>query len=135
MNFSSPIRRRTASAALLALAAGRVLASCQRYCLASTAYAQSRADVLNRAFLALQKAGQWVKSRPREAATLLSTAWGLDAATIEQAKQPAQLPGARGGACGAAGAATHCRYLLRRKAVAEKNQRAGRGAVSAGSLR
>jgi sulfonate transport system substrate-binding protein len=85
MNFSSPIRRRTASAALLALAAGRVLASCQRYYLASTAYAQSRADVLNRVFLALQKAGQWVKANPREAATLLSTAWGLDAATIEQA--------------------------------------------------
>jgi sulfonate transport system substrate-binding protein len=67
------------------LADGRDLASYQRYYLASTPYAQSRADVLQRVFAELQKAGQWVKGSPKEAATLLASAWGLDAGTIEQA--------------------------------------------------
>lgn len=67
------------------LADGRDLASYQRYYLASTPYAKARPDVLGRIYTELQKAGQWVKASPKDAATLLAGAWGLDAATIEQA--------------------------------------------------
>ncbi len=67
------------------LADGRDVASYQRYYLASTPYAQARADVLRVLFAELQKAGAWVKGNPKEAAALLSPVWGLDAATVEQA--------------------------------------------------
>ena len=67
------------------LADGRDIASYQRYYLASTPYAQSHADVLAELYAELKKAGLWVKQNPKEAATLLSGVWGLDAAIIEQA--------------------------------------------------
>ncbi len=67
------------------LADGRDLASYQRYYLASRAFAKARPEVLDRVYTELKKAGQWVKASPKDAAALLATAWGLDAATIEQA--------------------------------------------------
>ncbi|MDM0025572.1 aliphatic sulfonate ABC transporter substrate-binding protein [Variovorax saccharolyticus] len=67
------------------LADGTGIASYQRYYLASTKFAQSRPDVLRVIYAALDKAGKWVKSNPREAAELLAPVWGLDVATVEQA--------------------------------------------------
>lgn len=67
------------------LADGSGIASYQRYYLASTKFAQARPDVLRVIYAALDKAGNWVKSNPRDAAELLSPVWGLDVATIEQA--------------------------------------------------
>ncbi|EJE51070.1 ABC transporter, substrate-binding protein, aliphatic sulfonates family [Acidovorax sp. CF316] len=67
------------------LADGQGVASYQRYYLASTPYAQARADVLRVLFAELQKAGTWVKGNPKDAAALLAPVWGLDAATVEQA--------------------------------------------------
>ncbi|WCM95213.1 aliphatic sulfonate ABC transporter substrate-binding protein [Acidovorax sp. NCPPB 2350] len=67
------------------LADGTGLASYQRYYLASTAYAQARADVVRTIYSELEQAGRWVKQNPREAAQLLAPVWGLDAAIVEQA--------------------------------------------------
>jgi len=67
------------------LADGTGIASYQRYYLASTKFAQARPDVLRVIYGALDKAGKWVKSNPREAAELLAPVWGLDVATVEQA--------------------------------------------------
>lgn len=67
------------------LADGTGIASYQRYYLASTKFAQSRPEVLRVIYAALDKAGKWVKSNPREAAELLAPVWGLDVATVEQA--------------------------------------------------
>lgn len=67
------------------LADGTGLASYQRYYLASQRYAQARPEVLRVIYAELEKAGQWVKRHPRDAAALLSPFWGLDVATIEQA--------------------------------------------------
>ncbi|MES2879145.1 MAG: aliphatic sulfonate ABC transporter substrate-binding protein [Pseudomonadota bacterium] len=67
------------------IADGRDIASYQRYYLAATPYAQARPDVLRVIYTELHKAGLWVKQSPKEAATLLSGVWGLDAAIIEQA--------------------------------------------------
>lgn len=67
------------------LADGSGIASYQRYYLASTKFAQARPDVLRVIYTALDRAGQWVKGHPREAAELLSPVWGLDVPTIEQA--------------------------------------------------
>ncbi|HEY5581535.1 MAG TPA: aliphatic sulfonate ABC transporter substrate-binding protein [Rhodoferax sp.] len=67
------------------IADGRDIASYQRYYLASTPYAQAHHDVLSDIYLELKNAGVWVKQSPKEAATLLSGVWGLDAAIIEQA--------------------------------------------------
>jgi len=61
------------------------LASYKRYCLSSAAFADRRSDVLNAIFGKLEETGKWVKSHPREAATLLSSLWGIDAATVEEA--------------------------------------------------
>ncbi|WP_085316033.1 aliphatic sulfonate ABC transporter substrate-binding protein [Derxia lacustris] len=67
------------------LADGRNLASYQRYYLASTPYARAHGDVLQALFDELRRTGQWTKQNPKEAAALLSPAWGLDADTIEVA--------------------------------------------------
>jgi sulfonate transport system substrate-binding protein len=67
------------------LADGTGIASYQRYYLAGTPFAQSRPDVLRVLFGELQKAGAWVKQKPKEAASLLAPVWGLDAVTVEQA--------------------------------------------------
>lgn len=61
------------------------LASYKRYYLSSAAFADRRSDVLNAIFAKLEETGKWVKSSPKEAATLLSTLWGIDAATVEEA--------------------------------------------------
>jgi sulfonate transport system substrate-binding protein len=61
------------------------LASYKRYYLSSAAFADRRSDVLNAIFGKLEETGNWVKSHPREAATLLSSLWGIDAATVEEA--------------------------------------------------
>lgn len=67
------------------LADGTGIASYQRYYLASSKFAKARPDVLRVVYAELEKTGKWVKQNPKEAATLLSPVWGLDAATIEQA--------------------------------------------------
>jgi len=61
------------------------LASYKRYYSSSAAFADRRSDVLNAIFGKLEETGKWVKSHPREAATLLSSLWGIDAATVEEA--------------------------------------------------
>jgi len=67
------------------LADGHQLASYQRYYLAGTPFAQARPEVLGVFFSELQKAGVWVKKRPKEAAALLAPVWGLDADIVELA--------------------------------------------------
>lgn len=74
-----------AQSAVRVLVDGHDIASYQRYYLASTPYAQAHADVLTDLYTELKKAGAWVKQNPKEAATLLSGVWGLDASIIEQA--------------------------------------------------
>jgi len=61
------------------------LASYKRYYLSSAAFADRRSDALNVIYGKLDETGKWVKSHPKEAATLLSTLWGIDAATVEEA--------------------------------------------------
>jgi sulfonate transport system substrate-binding protein len=61
------------------------LASYKRYYLASAAFADRRSDVLNAIFTKLEETGKWVKAHPKDAATLLSNLWGIDAATVEEA--------------------------------------------------
>lgn len=66
------------------LADGTGLASYKRYYLTSTPYAKAHPEVLKLVFDQLQKAGQWVKGNPKEAAALLRPLWGnLDTATVE----------------------------------------------------
>jgi sulfonate transport system substrate-binding protein len=64
---------------------GTGIASYQRYYLARTPFAKARPDVLAVLYGELQKAGVWVKEKPKDAAALLAPVWGLDAATVEQA--------------------------------------------------
>ena len=59
--------------------------SYRRFYLASTKYALSRPDVLKLVVDELRKAGEWVKTQPKEAAVRLAPLVGLDAATIELA--------------------------------------------------
>jgi sulfonate transport system substrate-binding protein len=61
------------------------LASYKRYYLAAAAYADKHAEVLNVIFAKLSDTGKWVKAQPKEAATLLASLWGIDAATVEEA--------------------------------------------------
>jgi sulfonate transport system substrate-binding protein len=61
------------------------LASYKRYYLASAAYADKHAEVLNVIFAKLSETGKWVKTQPKDAATLLAGLWGIDAATVEEA--------------------------------------------------
>jgi sulfonate transport system substrate-binding protein len=67
------------------LADGRGLADYQRYYLASTPFAKAHPEIVKVIVDALLETGKWVKQSPRDAANLLAPAWGLDAATIEQA--------------------------------------------------
>ncbi|MDO9412663.1 MAG: aliphatic sulfonate ABC transporter substrate-binding protein [Pseudolabrys sp.] len=67
------------------LADGNELASYKRYYLAAESYAQTRGDVLKVVYAKLAETGAWVKANPKEAATLLSGIWGIDAATVEEA--------------------------------------------------
>ncbi|MCK1712765.1 MULTISPECIES: aliphatic sulfonate ABC transporter substrate-binding protein [unclassified Bradyrhizobium] len=61
------------------------LASYKRYYLASAAYADKHAEVLNVVFAKLSESGKWVKAQPKEAAALLAGLWGIDTATVEEA--------------------------------------------------
>jgi len=67
------------------VADGKGVGDYQRYYLATPELAKDRPDVLKAVFDELRSTGQWVKKNPKEAATLLSPIWGLDAATVEQA--------------------------------------------------
>ena len=64
---------------------GAVGVSYRRFYLASTKYAQSRPDVLKVVVDELRKAGEWIKTQPKEAAERLAPLIGLDAATVELA--------------------------------------------------
>jgi len=61
------------------------LASYKRYYLASANYAEQHGEVLSVIFKSLSDTGSWVKANPKEAAAVLSKAWGIDEATIEEA--------------------------------------------------
>lgn len=61
------------------------LANYKRYYLASASFADRRPDVLNIIYAKLNETGKWVKAQPKEAAALLATSWGIDAATVEEA--------------------------------------------------
>lgn len=61
------------------------LASYKRYYLSSAAYADKRGDVLNVIFKKLDETGKWAKAEPKEAAKLLSSLWGINVATVEEA--------------------------------------------------
>ncbi|WP_233270804.1 aliphatic sulfonate ABC transporter substrate-binding protein [Pseudomonas eucalypticola] len=84
------------------LADGTGLAQYKRYYLTGTAYAKAHPEVLKLVFAELQKAGEWTKAHPDQAAAILGPLWGnLDSATVEaanlhrtyqvQAVQPDQL--------------------------------------------
>jgi sulfonate transport system substrate-binding protein len=64
---------------------GNGLASYKRYYLSSAAYAERRSDVLNVIYKKLDETGKWVKAQPKDAASLLASLWGIDAATVEEA--------------------------------------------------
>ncbi len=76
--------RRQSDARVLADGSGG-LASYKRYYLSSAAYADRRGDALNVIFRKLDETGKWVKANPKDAAALLASLWGIDAATIEEA--------------------------------------------------
>ncbi len=68
------------------LADGRGLASYRRYYLASTPYAKAHPQILATVFDALRESGAWLRSHPRETATVLGPLWGnMDSATVIQA--------------------------------------------------
>ena len=68
------------------LADGAGLANYKRYYLTGTPYAKAHPEVLKVVYEQLEKAGQWVKTNPQDAAKILGPLWGnLDAATVEAA--------------------------------------------------
>ena len=68
------------------LADGAGLASYKRYYLTGTPYAKAHPDVLKVVYEQLEKAGQWIKTHPQDAAKVLGPLWGnLDVATVEAA--------------------------------------------------
>ena len=66
---------------------GTGLASYRRIYLASTPYAQRRADVLTVVYDELARAGEWIKANPAAAAEWNAPVLGLDAATVEAANK------------------------------------------------
>jgi sulfonate transport system substrate-binding protein len=64
---------------------GNGLASYKRYYLSSAAFADRRGDVLNAIFGKLDETGKWVKAHQDDAANLLASLWGIDAATVKEA--------------------------------------------------
>ena len=80
--FLTSVQRQTNARVV---ADGKGVGDYQRYYLASPTLAKERPEVLKAVFDELRSTGQWVKKNPKEAATLLSPIWGLDAATVEQA--------------------------------------------------
>ncbi len=77
------VARRQAGAKIIADGTG--LASYNRYYLASEGYARARSDVLKVVYDTLDKAGQWAKAHPDEAAALLAGIWHIDAALVQEA--------------------------------------------------
>lgn len=68
------------------LADGDKLAAYQRYYLTSERFAREHPQVLEVVFAELVKAGDWLRTNPREAARILAPLWGnLDPAIVEQA--------------------------------------------------
>lgn len=68
------------------LADGDKLAAYQRYYLTSERFAKEHPQVLEVVFAELVKAGDWLRTHPREAARILAPQWGnLDPAIVEQA--------------------------------------------------
>ena len=68
------------------LADGAGLARYKRYYLTGTPYAKAHPEVLKVVYEQLEKAGQWVKTNPQDAAKILGPLWGnLDVATVEAA--------------------------------------------------
>ncbi|HEX2009537.1 MAG TPA: aliphatic sulfonate ABC transporter substrate-binding protein, partial [Roseateles sp.] len=67
------------------LADGTRLSAYRRFYLASTPYAQRRAEVLAAVYAELQRAGDWIKKNPGPAAEWHAPVIGLDPATVEQA--------------------------------------------------
>lgn len=68
------------------LADGRQLGvSYRRYYLASTPFVKRRPDVVKIVIEELRKAGQWIKTKPQEAAAFHAPLIGLDARTVEDA--------------------------------------------------
>jgi sulfonate transport system substrate-binding protein len=59
--------------------------SYRRFYLASTPYARSRPDVLQKVVDELRKTGDWIKKNPKEAAEFHAPLIGLDVATVELA--------------------------------------------------
>jgi sulfonate transport system substrate-binding protein len=76
--------QRQSNARVLADGSGG-LASYKRYYLSSAAYADRRSDVLGVIYRKLDETGKWAKANPKDAAALLSSLWGIDAATVEEA--------------------------------------------------
>lgn len=66
---------------------GTKLSAYRRFYLAATPYAQRRPDVLGLVYGELQRAGQWIKQNPTQAAEWHAPVIGLDAATVEVANQ------------------------------------------------
>ena len=64
---------------------GNGLASYKRYYLSSAAYADRRSDALAVIYRKLEETGKWVKTNPKNAASLLAGLWGIDASTVEEA--------------------------------------------------
>ncbi|RRV16512.1 aliphatic sulfonate ABC transporter substrate-binding protein [Pseudomonas saudiphocaensis] len=70
------------------LADGTGLADYQRYYLTSAAFAEAHPQVLQSVFNELVKAGEWLRTHPREAAEQLGPLWGnLAPQIVEQANQ------------------------------------------------
>lgn len=68
------------------LADGAGLASYKRYYLTGTPYAKAHPEVLKVVYEQLEKAGDWVKKNPQDAAKVLGPLWGnLDVTTVEAA--------------------------------------------------
>jgi len=66
---------------------GTKLSAYRRFYLAATPYAQRRPDVLGLVYGELQRAGNWIKQNPAQAAEWHAPVIGLDAATVEVANQ------------------------------------------------
>ena len=64
---------------------GSGLAAYRRFYLAATPFARRRPDVLGAVYVALQRAGEWIKQHPGPAAEWHAPVIGLDAATVEAA--------------------------------------------------
>ncbi|HEY8129053.1 MAG TPA: aliphatic sulfonate ABC transporter substrate-binding protein [Hyphomicrobium sp.] len=67
------------------LADGKGIANYERYYLASSAYADSRPDVLKAIFEKLKETGDWVKKNPGDDSRLLAPVWGVKADVVELA--------------------------------------------------